>query len=364
MSAPRARERRLHVLVVDDSAVMRLLTQQLLGDEFEVSVAADPLIAMEKMRRARPDVILLDLGLPRMDGLTFLRKIMSEDPIPVVVCSGRAGHGPEGALRALDEGALEIVTKPAVGMGDFLRQSRERLGDSLRAAAAAHVERRLGLRAHAAAVPGPRPAQRGADAPALIAIGASTGGTEAIRVLFESLPHAETLPPLVVAQHMPEPYTRMFAERLHKSSALRVKEAEHGDRLRAGHVLIAPGNRHLLVRRDGEGLFVVLDDGPRVMRHRPSVDALFHSVATAAGRTALGILLTGMGSDGAEGLLALRRTGAATIAQDESTSVVFGMPKEAIERGAAEDVVPLDQMASALLRRVSGLGARAARAVR
>jgi two-component system chemotaxis response regulator CheB len=348
------------VLVVDDSAVMRLLTQQLLGDEFEVTVAADPLIAMEKMRRARPDVILLDLELPRMDGLTFLRKLMREDPIPVVVCSGRAGHGPEGALRALDEGALEIVTKPAVGMGEFLRQSRERLRDSLRAAAAAHVERRLGLRG-SAATEGPRIATRAAEAPALIAIGASTGGTEAIRALFESLPAAVTPPPLVVAQHMPEPYTRMFAERLDKGSALQVKEASHGDRLLAGHALIAPGNRHLLVKRDGDGFSVALDDGPRVMRHRPSVDVLFRSVAAAAGRSALGILLTGMGHDGAEGLLALRRTGAPTIAQDESTSVVFGMPKEAIALGAAARVLPLPEIAQCLIALCAEAATRPAR---
>jgi two-component system chemotaxis response regulator CheB len=304
------------------------------------------------MKRRRPDVILLDLALPRMDGLTFLRKLMDEDPIPVVVCAGLAGPNAEQGLRALEEGAVEIVTKPSFGVGEFLRASSSQLVDALRAAAAARVVGRRQLRGArppvAARARVAQAARRGTAGPRpLVAIGASTGGTEAIRALLAALP--ATCPPLAIVQHMPEPYTRAFAQRLDALSALDVAPAEEGCVLRPGLALVAPGNRHLRIRDDGEGYRVSLDAGPPVNRHRPSVDVLLRSVADAAGPSAIGVLLTGMGNDGAEGLLAVRRRGGATLAQDEETSVVFGMPKEAIALGAAELVLPLEAIPTAIL---------------
>ena len=355
----RDRRREIHVLVVDDSAVVRQVMASVLADEkdFSVSVAADPLIAMERMQRRRPDVILLDLELPRMDGLTFLRKLMEEDPIPVVVCASLAGPRTDRGLRALEEGAVEIVMKPSFGVGEFLRASAGQIVDGLRAAAQARVVGKrqprvpspaVGLRAPLARRSRPGVAALGR----LVAIGASTGGTEAIRMLLAALP--EDSPPLAIVQHMPEPYTKAFAQRLDALSALEVKQAEEGDMLRSGRALIAPGNRHLRIRAGSGGYVVSLDDGPPVCGHRPSVDVLFRSAVDAAGPHAVGLLLTGMGSDGAEGLLELRRAGAATIAQDESTSVVFGMPREAIERGAAEQVLALEAIPAAILECASG----------
>jgi two-component system chemotaxis response regulator CheB len=355
-----ARPRPLHVLVVDDSAVVRQVMSALLAGEagITVSAAADPLIAVEKMRRTRPDVILLDLEMPRMNGLTFLRKLMAEDPIPVVVCAGLAGPDDGAALRALEEGAVEIVVKPRLEVGHFLRESRAQLLESLRAAAQARPERRA--RRGVTPLPAPRAkataALRGRGAPSVAAIGASTGGTEALRAILDALP--ADAPGLVMVQHMPAVYTRAFAQRLDATSRLAVKEAEPGDRVLPGRALLAPGNRHLRVVRAGLHYEVSLDDGPPVNRHRPSVDVLFHSVAASVGEDALAVLLTGMGDDGAAGLLALRRRGAATVAQDEATSVVFGMPKEAIALGAAERVLPLDAIAEVIAASVPGRRAR------
>jgi two-component system chemotaxis response regulator CheB len=342
------------VLIVDDSAVVRQLLGSLLGSVagFRVETASDPLIAMEKMRRARPDVILLDLDLPRMDGLTFLRKLMREDPIPVVVCAALAGPRTEAGMQALEEGALEIVAKPALGLRDFLHEARDQLVDSLRAAALARLPR--GARSLAAAAPAAARAaapHRAARRVELVAIGASTGGTEALRALLPALPRE--LPGMLIVQHMPPYYTRAFAARLDALSRLVVKEACEGDELRPGCVLVAPGDRHLVVSRSGGRYRVALDAGPLVSRHRPSVDVLFRSVAACAGPAALGVLLTGMGSDGAAGLLELRRAGAATLAQDEASSVVFGMPKEAIAVGAVERVVSLEALPAAILECVT-----------
>lgn len=344
----------LHVLVVDDSAVVRQVTAKLLAAEpgVSVSVASDPLIAMDQMRRRRPDVILLDLELPKMDGLSFLRKIMAEDPIPVVVCAGLAGARAERGLRALEEGALEIVAKPSLGVGDFLRASSAQLVESLRAAAQARLTRRVTTDRPDTGVASARARSRavhdGGDFPRrIVAVGASTGGTEAIRCLLAALPRES--PGLLIVQHMPEPYTRAFAGHLDAISALEVRQAEGGDVVRSGLALIAPGGRHLRLTSGADAFSVSLDDGPLVSRHRPSVDVLFRSVAKAAGAGAVGVLLTGMGSDGAAGLLEMRRRGAATIAQDEATSVVFGMPRVAIERGAAERVIPLDAIPDAIL---------------
>jgi two-component system, chemotaxis family, protein-glutamate methylesterase/glutaminase len=348
----------LSVLVVDDSAVVRQAMTAILSQDREmvVTVAADPYIALDKMGRGRPDVILLDLELPRMDGLTFLRKIMAEDPIPVVVCSGLAARGTEAAIRALEEGAVEVLAKPQLGVRDFLHDSAATLIDTIRGAAEARVRRRAPAppaspRHSADIVLPPRAALPSPLHPAadlIVAIGASTGGTEALRVLLEGMP--EDAPGIVIVQHMPERFTAAFAARLDKSCRIEVKEAEAGDRLLRGRALIAPGNRHVLVRRGGVHYTVELSDGPPVSRHRPSVDVLFRSVAQTAGAQAVGVLLTGMGDDGAAGMLEMKRADAATIAQDERTSVVWGMPREAIVRGAVDEVLPLPSITAAILK--------------
>jgi two-component system chemotaxis response regulator CheB len=338
----------LHVLVVDDSAVVRQMVSTMLGAQgMDVVTASDPLIAMQKMAVRRPDVLLLDIEMPRMDGLTFLRKIMREDPIPVVICSALAGPSSDVAFRALECGAVDVVAKPQIGLRDFLQESAVVLGDVIRGAAHARLQRRLAFdsRPRRSA---PAPARGTVDEGRIIALGASTGGTEALRHILTQFPR--NAPGTVVVQHMPEVFTGHFAKRLDRDAAITVREAEDGDRLTTGLALIAPGNQHMSVERDKKGFYVTLADGPFVSRHRPSVDVLFRSVAAAAGENARAALLTGMGTDGAEGLLTMRHAGAMTLAQDEATSIVFGMPKEAILRGAAEQVLPLDEIAHALTR--------------
>jgi two-component system chemotaxis response regulator CheB len=340
----------IKVLVIDDSAVMRQLMTMLFTDQhdIEVSVAADPLIALGKMARSRPDVIVLDLELPRMDGLTFLERLMADTPLPVIVCSGHAGPGSELSLRALEKGALEIVSKPALGLRDFLENSAPRLLALVRVAASNEARRRPRAIARAnlarASVTPVRAAQ---GRERMIALGASTGGTEALNALLRALP--VTTPGIVVVQHMPAGFTGPFAERLNRVCALEVREARDGDVVKGGRVLIAPGGRQLRVVRSARRYVVTIDDGPEVSRHRPSVDALFSSVAKAAGARAVAALLTGMGDDGAKGLLELRRAGAHTLAQDEQSCVIFGMPREAIALGAATEVVALDDLPQKLL---------------
>ena len=343
----------LQVLVVDDSAMVRQVMQAILGTDRRISVkaAADPLIAWGKMQKESPHVVITDLEMPRMDGLTFIRKIMSEMPTPVVVCSGLAARGTELALRALEEGAVEVITKPKVGVRDFLHESAVTLLDAVWSASQAQVRSRtIGIapRLTADAVLPHKGKARCAGIPkGLIAVGASTGGTEALRVFLTALP--ADCPPIVIVQHMPEGFTRAFAERLDRECGIEVKEATDGDRLQTGQALIAPGNRHVLVNRNGEELVVQVVDGPLVSRHRPSVDVLFRSVAMSAGPMAVGVIMTGMGDDGAQGLCEMKEAGAATIAQNEASCVVFGMPKEAIARDAVELVVPLEQIASTAL---------------
>jgi two-component system chemotaxis response regulator CheB len=345
----------LRVLVVDDSAVVRQGVRLLLEHEpgLVVEVASDPLIARQKMKSHRPDVLLLDLEMPRMDGLTFLRELMrEEEPVPVVVCSGLAGPGSEMAVRALEEGAVEIIAKPSLGVGDFLRESRARLVESLRGAARARS--RLARRRPPAPEETRQPERPvspllSVTTDKVVAVGASTGGTEALRQFLEPMPPDS--PGLVIVQHMPEQFTTAFAKRLNELCRIEVREAAPGDWVQQGRALIAPGNRHLRVKRSGGHYRVEVLDGPRVSGHRPSVDVLFHSVARAAGANAVGVLLTGMGEDGADGLLAMRQAGAATIAQDEASCVVFGMPRAAIERGAVDAVLPLGAIGEAVRRR-------------
>ena len=344
----------LRVLVVDDSAVVRQALSQILGHAgMRVVTANDPIIAIDKMRREPPDVVVLDIEMPRMDGLTFLQKLMADRPLPVVVCSGLAGPGTEVALHALEEGAVDVVTKPRLGVKGFLEDSARRLVNVVRAAAEARVRPRS---ARLPVVP-----RLGADAVVprrapviretthkVVVVGASTGGTEALRELLEAMP--PDAPGLAIVQHMPEVFTAQFAKRLDQLCRIEVKEAQTNDRLVSGRALIAPGNRHLVVRRSGAHYFVDVVDGPPVSLHRPSVNVLFRSAAQAAGPNAVGVILTGMGDDGAAGLAELRRAGARTIAQDEATCVVFGMPKEAIAAGGVEEVLPLPRIAAQVLK--------------
>lgn len=334
----------IQVLVVDDSAVVRQVMHAILSQEpdLAVAVASDPLIAMQKMKQVRPHVVVLDLEMPRMDGLTFLRKIMAEDPIPTLVCSGVAARGTENALVALDEGALGILTKPKLGVGNFLHESALALIDMVREAAQAKVKQRTPFRHFPSSRPAAVPAFHAIaarQAGTIVAMGASIGGTEALAEVLTAL-SADT-PGIVIVQHMPEFFTTAFANRLNALCRIEVKEGGDGDQITRGRAIIAPGNRHLSVVKRRGAFFVELSDGPLVSRHRPSVDVLFHSVASAAGASALGIILTGMGDDGASGMLAMKRAGGSTIAQDEKSCVVFGMPKEAISAGAVDTVAPL-----------------------
>jgi two-component system chemotaxis response regulator CheB len=345
----------ISVLVVDDSAVVRQAFSLLLGKRFDIETAPDAIIAESKISKRKPDVVVLDLDMPRMDGLTFLRRLMRSNPLPVVICSANAARGSEPAMRALEEGAVDVILKPALGVREFLEESAVVLADTLQAAAQARVRRATSLiiptpRLSADVVLPPMKATRtSADAPRVVAIGASTGGTEALHKLIEALP--ADAPAMLVVQHMPAGFTAAFARRLDSIAQVEVKEAETGDAVRRGRVLIAPGNRHMLLRRAGGRYHVDVVEGPLVSRHRPSVDVLFRSVAQTAGANAAGVLLTGMGDDGAEGLLEMHVAGAQTIAQDEASCVIFGMPKEAIARGAAGAVLPLGAIAGELLRR-------------
>ena len=347
----------LNVLVVDDSAIVRQVLMAVLSEKrgFRVTVAADPIIAMDKMKKFPPDVILLDLEMPRMDGMTFLEKLMSQNPIPVVVCSGLTGPRTEEAIRALEIGAVDLITKPKVGIRGFLEESAVLLEDTVRAAAKAKLNKFRMLRGKSAkynstdvviprAVLPAAPQQR----EQIVAVGASTGGTEALLQILDQMP--EDCPGIVAVQHMPEGFTAAYAKRLDGICRIEVREASDGDKIVHGRAYVAPGNRHTLVRRIGPSYFLEVRDGPLVSRHRPSVNVLFRSVAQAAGSSAVGILMTGMGDDGADGLLEMKQANAFTIAQDEASCVVFGMPREAILRGAAEEILALSKIPSAILR--------------
>jgi two-component system chemotaxis response regulator CheB len=331
--------------------MVRQVVQAILSTDRRINVktAADPLIAWAKMQKESPDVVITDLEMPRMDGLTFIKKIMAEMPTPVVVCSGLAARGTELAFRALEEGAVEVITKPKVGVRDFLHESAVTLLDAVWSASQAQMKPRPLTTPRATADAGllrKSKSQCAAPPNGVIAVGASTGGTEALRLFLAALP--TDCPPIVIVQHMPEGFTRAFAERLNKECKIEVCEGREGDRLQNGRAIIAPGNRHMLVNRNGEEFVVHVTDGPLVSRHRPSVDVLFRSVAIAAGAKAIGVIMTGMGDDGAQGLWEMKEAGATTIAQDAASCVVFGMPKEAISRGAVDVVMPLEHIAGAV----------------
>jgi two-component system, chemotaxis family, protein-glutamate methylesterase/glutaminase len=348
---------KIRVLIVDDSAVVRQTLADVLSTDPEIEVigtASDPFVAAERMREVIPDVITLDIEMPRMDGLTFLQKIMAQHPIPVVICSSLASAGAQSTLKALEYGAVDIIAKPRLGTKQFLEESRVTLCQAIKAAASARLRTHGPARAVQPKLTADAilPRSRGdmlETTEKVVVIGASTGGTEALRALLEVLP-ADS-PGIVIVQHMPEVFTRAFANRLDGLCQISVKEAESDDSVLRGRALIAPGNHHLILKRSGARYYVEIKDGPLVCRHRPSVDVLFRSAARYAGRNAVGVILTGMGDDGARGMLEMKEAGATTIAQDEATSVVFGMPNEAIKRGAVDTVLPLPMIAGSILAR-------------
>ena len=341
---------KIKVLVVDDSAVVRqVLMAQLQADpDIEmIGAAADPLLAMTRMQAQWPDVIVLDIEMPRMDGITFLKKIMAERPTPVVICSTLTEKGTATAMAALSAGAVSIITKPKMGLKQFLNDVSDDLISAVKAAARANVRRlQVTPKLTADAVlpaADPRSSALLRTTERVVALGTSTGGTQALEVVLTALPRVS--PGIVIVQHMPEHFTAAFADRLNGLCQIEVREARHNDRVMAGRALIAPGGKHMLLRRNGAQYHVEVVDGPLVNRHRPSVDVLFRSVAKCAGANALGVIMTGMGDDGAAGLLEMRKAGAQTVGQDEASCVVYGMPKEAVKRGAVAKVVPLDAIA-------------------
>jgi two-component system chemotaxis response regulator CheB len=348
------------VLIVDDSAVVRQALVAILSHDRGIKVighAMDPIFAMEKMAKEWPDVILLDVEMPRMDGLTFLRKIMAERPTPVIICSSLTAKGAETTMQALAAGAFTIFTKPTLGVKNYLEDASQDLVSAVRAAASARmahlpVPRRAVLptppKLSADAVLAPGTEAMVATTDTFTAIGTSTGGTQALEYVLSSLPR--TCPGLVVVQHMPEHFTAAFAERLNDICEIEVREARTGDRVLAGRALIAPGGKHLVIKRSGAQYLAEVISAPPVNRHCPSVDVLFRSVAKYAGKNATGVIMTGMGDDGARGLLEMKQAGARTLAQDESSCVVFGMPKEAIKLGAADRVVPLQHIPDLISR--------------
>lgn len=346
-------QRRISVLIVDDSAVVRQVVTSVLqkapGIEV-IGVAADPIFAMERMKTAWPDVIVLDVEMPRMDGLTFLKKIMAERPTPVVICSSLTAKGAETSVHALAAGAVAIVTKPEIGVRRFLMEdAASDLVHAVRAAALADVKKfRQAAAPKLSAAISPTATQAMAQTTErVVAIGTSTGGTQALEQILVALPRVAA--GIVIVQHMPEKFTASFAQRLNDLCAMEVREAKNGDRVMPGLALIAPGGRHMALARSGAQYHVEVIDGPLVNRHRPSVDVLFRSVARCAGRNAVGVIMTGMGDDGARGLKEMHDAGAYTLAQDEATCVVYGMPKEAVRIGAVDRSVPLTGIAHAIL---------------
>jgi two-component system chemotaxis response regulator CheB len=343
---------KIRVLVVDDSALVRSLLSEIINREPDMScvgAASDPLVAREMIRQLAPDVITLDVEMPRMDGIDFLGKLMRLRPMPVLMVSTLTERGAEVTLRALELGAVDFVAKPRIGVADGLRLLAEDICAKLRTAAQAQVRR---LPSPAASTP-QRPAAPGLgrlSTEKIVFIGASTGGTEATRELLMGLP--ADAPAVVITQHMPPGFTRSYAARLDSLCRIRIKEAADGDRILPGHGYIAPGGLHLTIERSGANYLARVRDGDPINRHKPSVEALFESAARVVGPNALGVMLTGMGADGAKAMKAMRDAGSYNICQDEASCVVFGMPREAIAQGAAHEVLPLQRIAPALLERL------------
>ena len=348
---------RVRVLVVDDSALVRKLMTAMLASDPDIEVvgsAADPLIARDKIKQLNPDVLTLDVEMPRMDGVTFLENLMRLRPMPVVMVSSLTVQGAEVTLRALELGAVDFFAKPSTDLASSLADSAQEICAKVKLAAQTRPRARTAaprlevpprLSADAVLPRDQAPGTRGGSA--VIAIGASTGGTEAVRVILDSMP--PDAPPILVTQHIPAAFSGPFAARMDRTSAMRVCEAQDGQPIQAGHVYVAPGSHHLLAMWDGAKYVCRLHDGPQVNRHKPSVDVLFRSMAASAGAATIGVLLTGMGDDGARGLLELKQAGAATLVQDEASSVVWGMPGAAWKLGAAAEMLPLDHIAARLL---------------
>ena len=351
--------KKIKVLVVDDSAVVRQALKEILESDNSICVidtAGDPFIAAERIKKEVPDVITLDVEMPRMDGITFLQKIMSQHPIPVVMCSSLTGAGAETTLRALELGAVDIISKPRMGVRNFIEESRIRICDAVKAAAQAKVYSRpvkyiIPTEKLTADAVMPKPSTNAMirTTEKIVVVGASTGGTEALRIFLEGMP--EDAPGIVIVQHMPENFTRAFAGRLNGICDIEVKEAEDGDSILRGRALIAPGNRHMLIKRSGARYYVEIKEGPLVSRHRPSVDVLFRSAAQYAGANAIGVIMTGMGDDGARGMLEMKESGSCNFAQDEASCVVFGMPCEAIKLGAVDRILPLERISASVLEK-------------
>lgn len=350
------RKKTIKVLIIDDSALVRQTLTAVLEKDTEISVvgaAANPYVAVERLKEDVPDVIMLDVEMPRMDGVTFLKKLMRQHPIPVVMCSSLTLKGSSVALQSLEYGAVDIIIKPKVSTREFLEESAIRIQDIVRSAAMVKPEKlrktmeKMKVRPkHTADVmidgPGTHPIMHTTEK--IVVVGASTGGCQALSLFASQL--TVQCPGVVVVQHMPETFTASFAERLDQMCSITVKEAKDGDTVLPGHMLVAPGDYHMLLKRSGTRYFVEIKKGPLVSRHRPSVDVLFRSAARYAGRNSIGIIMTGMGDDGAKGLLEMRQAGATTVAQDEESCIVFGMPKEAIKMGSAECVLPLQSLAA------------------
>ncbi len=349
--------RKVKTLIVDDSALVRQTLSDILSGDPRIDVigtASDPYAAAEKMSRVAPDVITLDVEMPRMDGLTFLKKIMNQHPIPVVICSSLAGKGTETAMKALEYGAVDVIHKPALGTKQMLRESQTIICDAVVAASRVQAKRKVVDTTLAtpklsadSVISKPKKDAVLQTTEKVVAVGASTGGTEALRVFLEALP--ADCPGIVIVQHMPEGFTAAFAKRLNSLCQVTIKEATNNDTVLPGHALIAPGNRHLLLKRSGARYYVEVKDGPLVSRHRPSVDVLFRSAARYAGRNAIGVIMTGMGDDGAKGMLEMHEAGAYTLAQDESSCIVFGMPAEAIKHGGVDKVISLDAISREIM---------------
>jgi two-component system chemotaxis response regulator CheB len=341
----------IRVLVIDDSALIRGMMTEILSDDPEievVGVAPDPFIAWDKIKTLRPDVLTLDVEMPKMDGLTFLKKLMAVRPMPVVMVSSLTEQGAATTMQALESGAVDCVTKPSGDIQHGLAELAEQITSKVKIAAKATVKKRTPpvdcgdrikvLAAESAMIK---------TTDSIIAIGASTGGTEALRELLEVLP--PTMPPILMTQHLPDRFTKIFADRLNELCQINVKEAQEGDNVIPGQALLAPGNFHMELRRSGVRYYVTLNQDPQVNRHRPAVDPMFQSVAKFAGGNSVGVILTGMGNDGAAGMLEMKKAGAFNLAQDEASCVVFGMPKEAIKAGGIDKILPLSDIPSAIL---------------
>ncbi|WNO08157.1 chemotaxis response regulator protein-glutamate methylesterase [Teredinibacter sp. KSP-S5-2] len=350
---------KIKVMLVDDSALIRNVFEQVLAGSAEVeliSTAQDPYFAVEKLKRAVPDVLILDIEMPRMDGLTFLKKIMEQNPMPVIICSTLAEQGTDSYFKALELGAVEIITKPKLGSKLFIEESKVQIVDKIKAAAACrgHLRKRTEIKKPQTKLTADVIIGRQRQALSmtrttekLVVIGASTGGTEAIRAILTQLP--QDSPGILIVLHMPEHFTKSYANRLNQECNITVREATNNETILRGTALVAPGNQHMLLKRSGARYFVELRGGPLVSRHRPSVDVLFRSAAQYGGKNIVGVILTGMGDDGARGMSELHDEGAVTIAQDEQSCAVFGMPNEAIKRNAVDKVLPLGSIAEQLL---------------